>query len=208
MTQTIRATSTAALLACCLLASAEEAPHTWRSRPATPARMAERLAQAADLAAAQAPVSFVALYDIAYPYNEGEYDRLGGNAILLITALTQQRAELPLKRVYVVDQNRAVELRELKAVLSGPGERSAKAVKVFGPYRSDGLYLLPIRLRLKPSELYVEFGGALSNVRVATFGGPASPAVATVLSRVTRDPSLAEEFVREFTQREYPGFFD
>lgn len=40
-------------------------------------------------------------HDIAYPNGRDEFDRMGGYALLLITAISQDSLELPLKRVYV-----------------------------------------------------------------------------------------------------------
>jgi hypothetical protein len=189
-------------------AVAGDLPHGWRSQPATPAHMAERLERAADVVGKDAPMPYVALYDIGYPRNETEYDRLGGNALMLLTVLAQRQAELPIKRVYVVDDGRTVELREVKVVLSGPGGGSGRAGRVFGNYRSDGLYLLPIKLRLKACKLFVEFAGVLASENVATFGAPVSTLVGDVLAKATAEPRLAKEFVNEFARREYPGFFE
>ena len=74
-----------------------EAP-AWRDKPATPARMNQRIEEAAVRYQSNAPIPRVVLYDIAYPHDAEEYAALDGHAVMLTTALSQERAELPLKK--------------------------------------------------------------------------------------------------------------
>ena len=58
----------------------EEAP-VWRKEAATPARMNQRIEEAAIKLAAQAPIPRLVLYNIGYPNGGQEYTALDGNAV-------------------------------------------------------------------------------------------------------------------------------
>lgn len=195
--------------ACCVatLGAGGELPHKWHSEPVTSARMAARIARAAEAASqAQSHAPYLVLYDMGYPHSVREYEDLGGHAVLFIAALTQDQSDLPVRRVYVLEDGQPVDLLELKTMLSEQADRAALAARVFGPFRSDGLYLLPIRLRLKAVDLFIEFSGPSATVKVATFGTPVSSEVAGVLAEAKGEGKLDKDFLTAFVRREYPGF--
>jgi hypothetical protein len=169
--------------------------------------MSERIDQAAIDYRSYAPIPRVVFYDIGYPHSDEESTTLDGNAVLLITALSQQREELPLKRVYVVLDGQEIDLRSLKSVLSEQRELESQSAKTFGPYRADELYLLPVYLRTQTADLMVDFSKNKSGLKAATFGTPVSPAVSklTIKPPAGRGPSA--NALEEFIKREFPGFF-
>lgn len=81
----------------------------WRNNPATPERMSQRIEEAANKYAGDAPIPRVVLYDIGYPHNDVEYKALDGNAVMLLTVLAQERGDLPLKRVYVEFEGKEID---------------------------------------------------------------------------------------------------
>ena len=93
-------------------------PIVWRNQPASPERMNQRIEEAAVRYQASAPISRVVLYDIAYPHDEREYGELDGYAVILMTALTQERREFPIKRVYVLLDGNEIDLTQIKSILS------------------------------------------------------------------------------------------
>ena len=187
-------------------AIAGDLPHKWHSEPVTSTRMEGRIAQAAQYAKQEGRVPFAVLYDIAYPQSAEEYGQLGHCAVLYLAALTQGKDNLPIKRAYIVEDGTVVVLQMLKEVLSEQADRGSLSAQVFGPYRSDALYLLPIALRLKPTELFVEFAKQSSISRVAKFGTPLSPQVKDILAKDTGVSKFDERFLYSFIRREYPGF--
>ena len=180
----------------------------WRNKPATPARMVERINAAAEQYKAEGPIPRVALYDIGFPRTIEEYHQLDGHAVLLITALSQERDELPLARVYVrsASGSEVVELRPLNSVRSDQSGVTSNAVKTFGAFRVDGLYLLPAHLRLMPGDLLVDFSKNRVGLRVATFGTPVSPEVEALHIEPPKGSGPDPGALSAFVAREFPGF--
>ncbi len=179
----------------------------WRDMPVTPARMSQRIEEAAIKYQANAPIPRVVLYDIGYPHNDQEYAALDGNAVILITALAQAREELPLKRIYVLIDGKEIELKPIKQVLSEQSAANNISAKTFGAFREDALYLLPIYLRMKSADLMVDFARDRMGFKMATFGTPVSADVSklTIKSQTGTGPS--DRALEEFIKREYPSFF-
>jgi hypothetical protein len=186
--------------------AAPTASPVWRNTPATPSGVNQRIEDAAIDRQDIAPIPRALFYDIGYPGNDEEFSALDGNAILLVTALSQGRLDLPLERVFVVmEDGSEVPLKQVKLVLSQQAATETLTTKVFGPYRADALYLLPVYLRLKPVELHVEFGSH-AKLKAATFGGGAS----NILSRFKVVPPVGtgptDMALNAFIKREFPGF--
>ncbi len=181
-------------------------PTTWRQSPATPPRMNQRIDEAASKYLANGPIPRIALYDIVYPKDAKEYADLDSHAVLLLTVLVQDQAELPLKKVYVLLDGQQVELHQFKQVLSKQSSGNSAAVKTFGAYRMDALYLVPINLRMKPSDLVVDFAQNRQGMKVATFDSPLPPALAALPAKTPTGISI-QEALEIFVKREFPTFF-
>jgi hypothetical protein len=179
----------------------------WRNKPATPERMSQRLEEAAAKYQANAPIPRVVLYDIGFPHNDQEYARLDGHAVILLTALSQERGELPLQRVYVLADGKEIELKLLKLVLSEQPADSGVTAQTFGAFRVDALYLLPMYLRMKAADLLVDFGKNRTAFKVATFGTPVSADVGRLNIKPPTGAGPSNETLEEFIKREYPSFF-
>jgi hypothetical protein len=179
----------------------------WRNKPATPDRMSQRIEEAAIKYQANAPIPRVVLYDIGFPHNDQEAARLDGHAVILLTALAQERGELPLQRVYVLADGKEIELKLLKLVLSEQPADGSITAKTFGAFRADALYLLPMYLRLKAADLLVDFGKNRMGFKVATFGTPVSADVGRLNIKPPTGTGPSNEMLEEFIRREYPSFF-
>lgn len=186
--------------------SVVEAP-VWRNNPATPERMSRRIEEAAIKYQANAPIPRVVLYDIAYPRNDQEYAALDGHSVMLLTALAQDREELPLQRVYVLMDGKEVELKPLKLILSQQLAASSISAKTFGAFRADALYLLPMYMRMKPADLMVDFGRNRTALKAATFGTPVPAEVGRLNVQAPTGAGLSDKILEEFIRREYPSFF-
>jgi hypothetical protein len=180
---------------------------TWRKEPATPERMSQRIEEAAVEYQDYAPIPQVVFYDIGYPSSDAEYTALDGHAVMLITALSQKREELPLKRAYVLLDGKEINLKSIKSVLSEQSGASSQTVKTFGAYRADELYLLPVYLRLKVAELKVDFSRNKTGLKVATFGTEVSPAVSQLTIKPPAGTGPSDKTLEDFIKREFPGFF-
>jgi len=179
---------------------------TWRNQPATPARISQQIEDAAVQYAQYAPVPRIVFFDIGYPQDEKESAALDANAVILFTALSQDRDELPLKRVYAVSEGKEIELKLLKIVLAELPTTDTASAKAFGRFRADALFLLPISLRVKNCDLLVDFQKKRLAFKVTTLGTPL-PEELKNLPRVRStgagpSPSTLEAFIK----REYPTF--
>jgi hypothetical protein len=168
--------------------------------------MNQRLDDAATQNEAYAPIPRIALYDIGYPQSDDEFKELGGYAVLLITAVSQQQDELPLKRVYVLLDGKEIDLKPISSVLSTPSSGSKTVVDTFGAYRSDDLYLLPVYLRLKSADLLIDFAKNRLGFKIATFGTPVSTQVGALHIGPPTVSRPAETVLQAFIKREFPGF--
>lgn len=183
-------------------------PIVWRKQPASPERMNQRIEGAAVKYQASAPIARVVLYDIAYPHDEREYGELDGYAVILLTSLTQERREFPIKRVYVLIDGNEIDLTQIKSILSERSDASDQIAKTFGAYRADELYLLPVYLRLKPAVLLVDFAANKTAFKAAVFGSDVSADVSKLPNRTPAGASPPAAILENFIKREFPGFFN
>jgi len=179
-------------------------PITWHRGPATPERMNQRLEQAASQAKAHGPVPRLVLYDIAYPETPEEYSSTGGQAVLLITAVSHEKSELPIMNVRISINSSEMPLRRLRSVLSDTPHSDRSVVKTFGKYREDALYVLPVSLRLNAQAMLLDFAKNEANARLP-FGPLPEPIAVLTKSPASQTP--AEDGLEQFIKQQYPSFF-
>lgn len=180
-----------------------ETDGTWSKGPVGTAEMNRRVAQAALDYREYAPIPRIGFYDVAYPANSQEYTNLAGHGLLLITAITQDNAELPLKRVYLNSAGKEIELQLIVSALSKKVDE--RSLATFGPYRMDALYLLPLQSRVEKIDLMIDFAVNRKAFRVGTISGRSRTQGADSAVKVSPNQP-AEESLRRFIEREYPGF--
>jgi len=140
--------------------------------------------------------------DSALPKDMKEYIDLNKNAIVMITALSHNKDELPLKRVYIDYMGKEVELEKL---LSDSVEVKDEEVRaVFGDYREDSFYLLPIYFMMKDCKLVIDWGKNRKGFTLKEY--PSDLDEGYIVA--DKDPSdqgfeLVEEALREILEREY-----
>ena len=178
----------------------------WKNQPVTPARMNQRIEEAAVQYAAHAPIPRIVLYDICFPVDEKEAAALDGHGVILFTAVSQVREELPLQRVYVLSEGKEVELKLLKVVLAELNTPEAASAKTFGKFRADALYLLPMSLRVKNVDLLADFQTNRMAFKVATFGTPLPDDLKAIVSVKPSGAGPAQAALETFIKREYPSF--
>src|SRR5205085_4200496 len=136
-------------------------PGTWADEPAAPARMNVRLKEVAkDYKQYKDVGEFarIGFFDMMQPLDESEYVALAGHALMLVTAVARAQDDLPLKRAYLNVDGREIELQLLSSVLSKQSDPNDRVVKVFGSYRADALYLVPLYRRFDRADVLVDFG--------------------------------------------------
>lgn len=207
----------AALVLCALVAASTAAPAqagkqeakppaTAEKAPATPEAIQERIEEAEEEYRGAAPVPRIGFFDVAYPSDVDEYVELAGNAVAIVTVFVQDKDELPVKRAYLnLPGGGEVELKFITSVQSRQAEAGAKAAKTFGAHRLDALYLLPLHLNFREASLMVDFNKARHGLRLGSIHGSTF-----VLKDKLPDKTLAdapsEPALRQFIEREYPGF--
>ena len=179
----------------------------WKKEPPTPGRMDQQIEEAAVKYAAYAPIPRVVLYDIGYPANPQEYAALDGNAVILLTALSQDREELPLQKVYVSSEGKEIVLKLLKSGLAELPATDSASAKTFGKFRADALYLLPMSLRVTKADLLVDFQKNKKAAKVAPLGTPLPDDLSRMMLIKPSGTGPSEGALEEFIKREYPGFF-
>jgi hypothetical protein len=180
----------------------------WKNEPVTPARMNQRLEEAAVQYAAHAPIPRIVLYDVGFPIDEKEYAALDGNAVILFTAVSQTREELPLQRVYVLSEGKELELKLVRVVLAELKTTNAQSAKTFGRFRADALYLLPMSLRVKNADLLVDFQVNRSAFKVATLGTPLPDHLSRLISVKPSGAGPSQSALESFIKREYPSLVE
>jgi hypothetical protein len=169
--------------------------------------MSQRIEEAAIQYAAHAPIPRIVLYDIAYPHGDKEYAALDANAVILFSALSQDRDELPLQKVYALSEGKEIELKLLRVVLAEIITTDTASAKTFGRFRADALYLLPMSLRVKNSDLLVDFQRNRLAFKVATLGTPLPDELNTLQRMKSSGAGPSQSALETFIKREYPTFF-
>ncbi len=101
-------------------------------------------------------VARVTHYDMAYPIDESEYQRMNGFGILWVTAHSQTQQELPI-------ENLRLQLKGKSDISLSPSysfmtkEKHPDAAKVLGKYRFDGIYKIPFRNGVQEALLVTDY---------------------------------------------------
>jgi hypothetical protein len=177
----------------------------WRKQPATPEETNQKIEQAALQSKDEGSISHATFYNIAYPENSSEYEALNGHALLMVTAISKKQEELPLKSVYVQQGADRIELKLIRMFLSDQSGSNDVSVKVFGAYRMDAVYILPISLRTKAGTLLADYAQNHSGVKVAVFGSSLPKKVAEIASRHPKSQTEPQFVIlEEFIEKEFP----
>jgi hypothetical protein len=89
------------------------------------------------------------------PANAAEYRALGRYVPVLVVVVSQDEAELPLKRVYVDANGTTTELQRISRVRSVDPKNFTS--KILGKYRESSYYLLPVALLSSQGRLVADF---------------------------------------------------
>ncbi len=171
----------------------------------SPADMDKRIeSQAAGLkdGARAARAAFV---DFAWPADAAEYKALAKHIIVLVTAVSQDPQELPIKRVYVDAGGKPIELRRLggeRGTISDPNVAAG-----LGAHREDSFWLAPARAMARKGHLRVDF--ATNREGFGVYELPGTPPNFVVGDPFPNPPRGAKpdlKVVRSMLEREYPGF--
>ena len=181
----------------------------WGRTPVTTEKVTATLREFATKNEKHGPFQRKAAFEIAYPETIDELNQLGGNAVLMVTAMTPDQNRFPPAKVFARFGDEEVDLILVDAVYSRSEGEPDKVVSVLGRFRMDALYLLPMALRFKPGlTLSIRFANEKNGGLV--FGGFDGPLPARLKGFVNREPATgkySEATLKAFVVRKFPGFY-
>lgn len=183
-------------------------PSTGSNGPTVPDSMNNRIEQAAVDYEIYAPVPRMTLFDMAAPKDIDEYNAVDGYGVILITVLSQEKDELPPKRLYVRINGSETELR---LYVSGFEKESGseKVQRVLGKYRWDGLYYYPIYFSAQPHEIVIDYAKNREGfvIQKLSEGDEMLPDFLLSIAKPPHGDKPPMEAFTRLVSREYPGFF-
>jgi hypothetical protein len=201
------------IVALAVLVSTAADAQTLTQRPVsqgavTPADMTERLEKAAVRTREQAPKGAArgSSIDFCWPSSVEEYQAIGKYVLVLVSVVTQDAAELPLRRVYVTVNGEQTELVRLSSQRRDVGKGST-TFSILGPFREDGFYVAPAGLMTSDGYLQADFAVRRNNFNLYKLPGTAPDFI-----KADKDPMPARDAtpnmpaVKALLTREYRGF--
>jgi hypothetical protein len=201
------------IVALALFASATAEAQTLTKRPVsqgavTPADMTERLEKAALRTKEQAPKGAArgSSIDFCWPSSAAEYQAIGKYVLVLVSVVTQDAAELPLRRVYVTVNGEQTELVKLSSQHRDVGKGST-TFSILGPYREDGFYVAPAGLMMRDGFLQADFAIRRNNFNLYKLPGtPPDFIKADDNPMPPKDAAPDMPALKALLTREYKGF--
>ena len=174
----------------------------------TPADMTERLEKAAVRTKEQAPKGAArgSSIDFCWPSSVEEYRDIGKYVLVLVSVVTQDAAELPLRRVYVTVNGEQTELTRLSSQRRDVSKGST-TYSILGPFREDGFYVAPAGLMMSDGYLQADFAIRRNNFNLYKLPGTPPDFV-----KADNNPMPAKDAVpnmpalKALLTREYKGF--
>jgi len=202
----------AVLVLALVLAGAADA-QTLSKRPVsqgavTPADLTERLEKAALRTREQTPKGAArgSSIDFCWPSSAEEYRSTGKYVLVLVSVVTQDAAELPLRRVHVTVDGTKTELVRLSSQRSDVAKDST-TYAILGPYREDGFYVAPAGLMLRNGYLQADFAIRRSDFNLYKLPGtPPDFVKADTHPMPARDAAPNMPALKALLLREYNGF--
>jgi hypothetical protein len=171
----------------------------------SPADMDKRIENQAAKLQDGARAARAAFVDFAWPADAVEYRALAKYVLVLLTVVSQDPEELPVKRVYVDAGGKAIELRRIG------GERASitdsNVASALGTHREDSFWLAPAGAMARKGHLRLDF--AANREGFGVYELPGNPPDFVTRDRYPNPPRGAKpdlKVVRAILEREYPGF--
>jgi hypothetical protein len=175
----------------------------------TPGDMTKRLEATAERIRKISPSGAprVAQLDFAWPQDEDEYRKFAKHVIVLVSVVTQDERELPLKRVYIRNKwNREFPLERIASERREVAKDSPIRA-VLGGYREDSFYLAPAGLMKGEGEVVADFALNRTGFRLYSLPGT-PPDFIEADRRPMPAPGARPEpkALKAMLEREYAGF--
>ena len=139
------------------------------------------------------------------PDNAAEFAKLSGYSVMLLTVISQKTEELPVKRVYIQSGTTQIDVQRLSSWRSEVDSKHL-AHEMYGHYREDGFYLLPVGPMTRDGTLVVDLTADKVSFSILKLPSPS----VTQRSFAQPDPSPGAKpdarALRELIQRKFTGF--
>lgn len=148
-----------------------------------------------------------AVVDFAWPQDEGEYKALNKYVVVLISAVSQDAKELPLRKVYVQPaRGREVVLQKISSERHDVPKDSAVHA-MLGPHREDSFYLAPASAMMHDGTLLIDFAINRNGFHLQQLPAPPPDFIEadrhpTPSGAAKPDPKALKAMI----EREYTGF--
>lgn len=183
-----------------------EVSNGWARKPVTNGVLDARLRQAAAQYREYAPVPRIALYDMTFPVDSAEAVRLNGFGVVVITAVAQDSAELPLRRVYLRSAGRDIELQSIATLRSSLDSSQSAVIATFGVHRFDALFLVPLApLQSDGAELLIDFAIRRNGFRIGVIEAGGLPSGLGSYRAPSKTTAPSTTALRSLIAREFPG---
>ena len=202
------------IVALALFVSTAAGAQTLSQRPVsqgavTPADMTERLEKAAVRTKEQAPKGAArgSSVDFCWPSSVEEYRAIGKYVLVLVSVVTQDAAELPLRRVYVTVNGEQTELTRLSSQRRDVAKGST-TFSILGPFREDGFLR---RARRPDDERWLSAGRlrdpvATTSISISCRARRRTSSRRTITRCRPRDATPNMPALKALLTREYQGF--
>jgi len=182
-------------------------PGSWVQQSVTPEAINRRIEQAAAQYVSYISVPRAVFNDIAYPADGEEYAALDGFGVMLVSVFSQDRDEIPPKRIFARVGNSEITLHLFASVfVKDSGSDMIK--KVLGRNRWDGLYYYPVYLTLQAQEIVLDFAKNRTGFVMVRFSDQDRKALDSL--KIPIPPPKGDkpptEALIKLVVRAYPGF--
>ncbi len=147
-----------------------------------------------------------AVVDFAWAQDQDEYQALGKYVVVLVSAVSRDPSELPLKRVYVQSNGREVELRRISSERRDVAKDSSVHA-MLGPHREDSFYLAPAGVMMRDGALLVDFAVRRNGFHLYNLPGTPPDFIARDRNPMpAADTAPESKALQAIIAREYTGF--
>jgi hypothetical protein len=144
--------------------------------------------------------------DFCWPSSAEEYQAIGKYVLVLVSVVTQDAAELPLRRVYVTVNGEQTELAKLSSQRRDV-KKGSTTHPILGPFREDGFYVAPAGLMMRDGYLQADFAIRRNSFNLYKLPGtPPDFVKADKESIPARDATPNMPALKALLTREYQGF--
>jgi hypothetical protein len=175
----------------------------------TPDDMTKRLEETAERIKKISPSGAprAAQFDFAWAQDEDEYKALAKYAVVLVSVVSKDENELPLKRVYIRNKwNRETELERISSERRDVPKDSL-TYSVIGAYREDSFYLAPAGLMKSEGDVVADFAANRTGFRLYNLpGAPPDFIEADRHAMPAKDAKPDPKALKAMLEREYSGF--